>query len=47
MELIIALVLFIGLIGCWAILPGTSSSAAMVGEQEAASENTASARVSV
>lgn len=45
MELIIALVLFIGLIVCWAFLPGTLSSAAVLGASQTA-EDPATARVS-
>lgn len=33
MELIMALVLFTGLIGCWLILPGSTSTISVVSEQ--------------
>jgi len=46
MELIIALVLFVGLIACWAFLPGTVSGAALLRGDKATSENPAPARVS-
>ncbi len=33
MELIIALVLFAGLVGCWLILPGSTSATGTAGEK--------------
>lgn len=34
MELILALVLFIGLIACWLVLPGSTTTTALVIENE-------------
>lgn len=37
MELIIALVLFIGMVVCWFVLPGTVSTSTMYQEEELSS----------